>query len=111
MICPVCTKTMKQRKQNLYFCYGCGAKLEQLTFDSKDKQNLITARIRAGFATVQEAADATGYNVSYLRGLERGEKPVTPRTAYRLAAIYGCGISDLVDKNPRMGEGKNELST
>ncbi len=98
--CPVCTHEMRRRRGNIYICDECEYELEQMTIDyveNKERQKLIAARLKAGFETVHEAANASGYNASYLRGLERGAHPFTPKTAGRLAAAYGCGISDLVD--------------
>ncbi|MEJ8548428.1 helix-turn-helix domain-containing protein [Brevibacillus borstelensis] len=65
--------------------------------ENKERQKLIAARLKAGFETVHEAAEVTGYSAKYLRGMERGKFPLTPKSAGRLAVVYGCGISDLID--------------
>lgn len=108
--CPDCTNTMEQIKPNIHLCFKCGTRVEQLAFDYKDNRNLILARIRAGYATVQEAADASGYNVVYLRALEKGSHPITPKALGRLAVVYGCSISDLIDDQKEEGEREDELS-
>jgi transcriptional regulator with XRE-family HTH domain len=66
---------------------------------NQDRRRLKRRRMIARLG-LREAADRARISYGYLSDLENGYKSAGPETLGKLADTYGCGIEDLMPREP-----------
>lgn len=66
-------------------------------------------RVKKGFATAKEAAEAFGWNVVTYRSHENGTRPLTLAAARKYAPVYGVTVGSLISE-PSIGTGARPVN-